>query len=284
MGIPCGGSQGASLKIGGMHLPTPSGPLMPRKQLAAELKRLREECAATLEDVANALLISTSKLSRLENAQGRPQARDVRDLINHYGIEGTEKAKQFMRWVRLSGQRAWWEDYADMIPGGLGDYLAIESEASVVRAYTIPVLPVLLQTTEYTRALLRRMEPLRSASELDQLLEVRSKRKKALEYRTDADPLRLIAVTHESSIRQMVGTADIMRKQLDRLIERSTMTNVEFRILPFSATPPFTSTCMWAYFEFENYDRDVVNVESHAGFATSRRLTWSDGTAGTTTS
>jgi transcriptional regulator with XRE-family HTH domain len=239
---------------------------MPRKQLAAELKRLREERGATLEEVATELMISTSKLSRLENAQGKPQARDVRDLIRHYGIQGTDKEKQFMRWVRAAGQRAWWEDYADTIPGGLGDYLATEAEASIVRVYTIPVLPVLLQTTDYTRALLRRMEPLRSSGELDQLLEVRAMRKAALKSRDGMSALRLIAVTHESSIRQQVGSAEIMREQLDYLVEQSGMPNVELRILPFSATPPFTSTCMYAYFEFEDYDRDIVSVETHAGF------------------
>jgi transcriptional regulator with XRE-family HTH domain len=237
---------------------------MPRKQLAAELKRLREERGATLEEVANELMISTSKLSRLENAQGKPQARDVRDLIRHYGIQ--DKEKLFMRWVRAAGQKAWWEDYADTIPGGLGDYLATEAEASIVRVYTIPVLPVLLQTTDYTRALLRRMEPLRSSGELDQLLEVRAMRKAALKSREEMAALRLVAVTHESSIRQLVGTAEIMREQLDYLVEQSGMPNVELRILPFSATPPFTSTCMYAYFEFEDYDRDIVSVETHAGF------------------
>ncbi|MEV4318513.1 helix-turn-helix transcriptional regulator [Actinocrispum sp. NPDC049592] len=242
------------------------GPLMPRKQLANALKELREASGATLEDVATALLISTSKLSRLENAQGKPQPRDVRDLIRHYRIENTDQARQLTRWARAAGERAWWEDYD--LSSGLSDYLATEAEASIARVYTIPVLPVLLQTREYTRALLKRMEPLRSPSELEQLLEVREKRKAALKSREDQDlaPLRLIAVTHESSVRQLVGSAEIMRGQLDYLIEQSGMSNVELRVLPFSATPPFTSTGMYAYFEFDDYDRDIVSVETHAGF------------------
>jgi hypothetical protein len=239
---------------------------MPRKKLAAELSQLRAESGETLEAVGTALLISTSKLSRLENAQGRPQARDVRDLIRHYGIENTKQADQFMRWVRAANKRAWWDDYTDTIPHGLDAYLATEAEASTVRVYTIPILPVLLQTLDYTKALLQRMEPWRSISELEQLLEIRSRRRQALEARQELPPLKLIAVTHESSIRQMVGNDDIMRDQLDYLTERSTLPNVDLRILPLSVTPPLTSTCMWAYFEFDDYDRDIVSIETHAGF------------------
>ncbi|TCO58729.1 helix-turn-helix domain-containing protein [Actinocrispum wychmicini] len=239
---------------------------MPRKQLATELRRLREEAGATLEQVARELMISTSKLSRLENAQGRPQPRDVRDLIRYYGLENTTKAEQFMRWVRTAGTRAWWDDYADTIPGGLDTYLATEAEASVIRVYTLPILPVLLQTLDYTRAFLRRTEPWRSSSEIEQLLEVRSRRRQALQFRDDLPPLKLIAVTHESSIRQLVGGPEIMRDQLDYLVDRSAMPNIRLQVLPFARTPPFTSTCMYAYFEFDDYDRDIVGIETHAGF------------------
>ncbi|MCE7008308.1 helix-turn-helix domain-containing protein [Kibdelosporangium philippinense] len=239
---------------------------MPRKQLGAELRVLRERKGVTLDDIAKELIISTSKLSRLENAQGRPQARDVRDLIRYFDIENTDQADRFMRWTRAANKRAWWDDYTEALEGDLDTYLATESEASIVRVYTIPILPVLLQTLEYTRALFKRSEPWRSASDIEQLLEVRSRRRQALESRPELAPLQLIAVAHESCIRQMVGSAEIMCTQLDYLVERSAKENIELRILPFSVTPPRTSTCMYAYFEFDEYDRDIVGVETHAGF------------------
>lgn len=243
------------------------GPVMPRKRLAAELRRLREADGRTLEEVASELMISTSKLSRLEKAQGSPQARDVRDLVRLYGVEDSDIADQLMRWVRAARRRAWWDDYSDAIAGGLDTHVAMEAEASIARVYTIPVLPVLLQTPDYTRALYERMERWRSLHDLEQLLQVRQRRQLALDTREGMAPLRLIAVTHESSIRQMVGSNEIMRAQLDHLVERSMVPNIEFRILPFRATPPFTSTCMYAYFEFDgSYDRDIVHIETHAGF------------------
>ncbi len=122
----------------------------------------------------------------------------------------------------------------------------MEAEAAVIRLCTIPVLPFLPQIPAYTRALYERMEPWHTAEELEKLLEVRNKRRLALDYRDGMFQLKLVAVTHESSIRQTMGSAAIVRAQLDNLIERSNSPDVELRTLPFASTPPFTCTCMWA--------------------------------------
>lgn len=243
------------------------GPVVPRKRLAEELRRLRDEAGLTLESVAAQLMVSTSKLSRLENAQGSPQGRDVRDLIKLYGIEGTTLAELLMRWVRAARKQGWWNDYPQSIVGGLDAHLAYETEAEVERVYTIPVLPVLLQTVDYTRALCGSMEPWRTGDEVEQLIEIRLRRQAALEQRDDLPPLRLIAVTHEASVHQLVGSKEIMHAQLDYLVERSTASNIDLRVLPFAISPPFTSTCMYALLEFgEAMDRDVLHIETHAGF------------------
>ncbi|MBN6035277.1 helix-turn-helix transcriptional regulator [Amycolatopsis sp. 195334CR] len=246
---------------------TIQGPVIPRRRIAEHLRRLREEAGRTLEEVASELLISTSKLSRLENAQGSPQSRDVRDLIRLYGIEGTELADKLMRWARNAGKQGWWADYSQTLPSGLDSHIAYETEASVARVYTIPMLPVLLQTPAYIRAIYRSAEPWWSDHDIEELLKVRLLRQSALTSRENQPPLKLIAITHESSVHQLVGTKEIMREQLDHLVERSTEPNIEFRIFPFSSPPLFTSTCMYAYFEYSDaMDRDVVNVETHAGF------------------
>jgi transcriptional regulator with XRE-family HTH domain len=249
-------------------MPSMQGPIVPRRRIADTLKRLRDESGCTLEDVAETLLISTSKLSRLENAQGSPQLRDVRDLVRFYGIEETQLAVQLMRWVKASGRQGWWTDYSQTnSTPGLEAHLAYESEATVARIYTIPLLPVLLQTPEYARAMYASSEPWWSATEVDRLVELRERRKRALVEREGAEPLRLVAVTHECSIRQFVGSAGIMRAQLDYLVERSTAPNIELRVFPSSRAPLFTSTCMYAYFEFaDDLDRDIVHIETHAGF------------------
>jgi transcriptional regulator with XRE-family HTH domain len=244
-----------------------TGPLVPRQRLAQELRRLREEANLTLEQVATALEFSTSKLSRLENAQGSPRARDIRDLAQFYGIAGTDLADKLNRWVRAARRQGWWNSYPDEIWPGLDAHLAYESDATIARVYTIPILPVLLQVPDYTRAYYRSREPWHSEETLDQLIEIRARRQAALHSREGQPPLELVAVTHEASLRQRVGSVQTMRAQLDELLERSTAPNIQLYVLPFTAQPVLTCTCSYAYFEYgEEIDQDVVHIETHAGF------------------
>jgi len=219
-----------------------------------------------LAEAAQDLMMSSSKLSRLENAQGKPLPRDIRDIIRYYRIEGTPLAGRLERWVKAAQSRGWWTNFDDEVVGGLDAHLAYEVDAAVERVYTIPFIPVLLQTLDYARAVYRDMEH-RPESDIEQLLAIRLRRQEALRGREGLDPLRLIAVTHESSLRQVVGSPAIMRAQLDALAERSAVPNVTLRVLPFTAKPAFSMTCMYAHFGYKDAgESDIVHIETHAGF------------------
>jgi hypothetical protein len=141
----------------------------------------------------------------------------------------------------------------------------------------------LLQTVDYSRAIFENMEH-RSADyanasfedtepsskeEVLELVKIRKRRQEVLSQRDGLDPLKLVAVMHESALRQSVGSPEILREQLGALLERSTAPNVSLYVLPFSASPVFTMTCMYAYFEYpgdDSLEQDVVHVETHAGF------------------
>lgn len=240
------------------------GPVVPRRRIAQELRRLREKSGRTLEEVATELMISTSKLSRLENAQGNPKPRDVRDLIRLYGVEGTALADKLQSWTNAAQEQNRWS-HKD-IPAELGTHLAYESEAATARVYTIPTVPVLLQTAEYSRAYYRESQPQMTSSQIDGYVELRQRRQKALDQREGRPPLTLVAVVHESALYQLVGSTTIMRRQLEHLIERSGAPNIEVRVFPFSAPPLFSSSCTYGYFEFsEPADTDVVDIDSHGG-------------------
>ena len=251
-----------------------TGPLGPRRGIAATVKKLREDSGKNLAGVAKDLMISTSKLSRLENAQGRPLPRDIRDIIVYYEIDGTPLAARLRRWVEAAQETGWWTDFDDEVLGpvlgelGLDTHLAYEAEATVERTYTLPFLPALLQTPEYARAIFRNMER-RSDDEIEQLVDLRVRRQEALRHRDGLAPLRLVAVTHESTLRQAVGEPEILTAQLDALLERSEAENISLRVLPFAAMPVLTMTCMYAYFEYQgdnDPEQDVVHIETHAGF------------------
>jgi transcriptional regulator with XRE-family HTH domain len=245
-----------------------TGPLGPRRAIASALKRLREDRGKLLTEVSQDLMISTSKLSRLENAQGRPLPRDIRDLIRYYKIEDAPLAIRLERWVKAAQRPGWWTDFDDKVTEGLDAHLAYETDAAVERVYTLPFFPVLLQTSDYARAVFREMDG-RSENQIEQLLEIRLRRQAALRSREGLEPLKLIAVTHESTLRQVVGSPGIMRQQLQELAERSTAPNVWLRVLPFTAKPIFSMTCMYAYLEYEDAgESDIVHIETHAGFFT----------------
>lgn len=210
--------------------------------------------------------MSTSKLSRLENAQGRPHPRDIEDMIRYYGIEGTSQATQLEEWVEAAQRPGWWTDYDEEVVGPLDAHLAYEVDAVVARVYTIPFAPALLQTLDYARVVFRDMEH-RSEREIRELLEIRVRRQEALRRRENQKPLRLVAVMHETALRQVVGSRNVMRAQLDQLLERSAAPNVDLRVLPFTAKPTFAMTCMWAYFEYEDAgESDIVHIEAHTRF------------------
>jgi transcriptional regulator with XRE-family HTH domain len=245
-----------------------TGPLGPRRAIAAAVRKLREDRGKLLNEVAQDLMMSSSKLSRLENAQGRPLPRDIRDVIRYYEIEGTPEAARLERWVQAAQRTGWWTGFDDEAIEGLDAHLAYEVDAAVERVYTLPFLPALLQTLDYARAVFRDMEH-RPEEEIRQLLQVRVRRQEALRSREQLEPLRLVAVTHESSLRQVVGSPDIMRQQLDELVKRSAARNISLRVLPFTAKPTFSMTCMYAYFEYKDAgESDIVHIETHAGFFT----------------
>ena len=250
-----------------------TGPLGPRRNIAAALRQLREDSGKNLNEVAEDLMISTSKLSRLENAQGKPQQRDIRDAIQYYGIDGTPMAGNLRRWVASAQRQGWWTDFDDEVLGnplgglGLDAHLGYEADAKVERIYTLPFVPALLQTNEYAEAIYRDMEH-RSADEIGQLLDVRARRKQALISREGLEPLELVAVTHESTLHQKVGSLRILRDQLDALVEGSTAEHVSLHVLPYEAGPVSTMTCMYAYFEYQDaeLEQDVVHIETPAGY------------------
>ena len=254
-------------------MPPVSGPLGPRRRIATILSNWRRESGQSLAEVKEVTLISTSKLSRLENAEGKPQLRDVRDLIRFYGKEGTPQAGRLERWVKAAEIPGWWTSFDDEVlqdRGRLDTHLAYEADAAVERVYTLPFVPVLLATDSYAEAVYREMER-RPEDQIGPLMDIRRKRKEALKQREGLDPLKLIAVTHECTLRQIVGSPKVLRDQLDELLDRSYDENISLYVFPFSAKPVFSMTCMYAYFEYQdpqNLEQDLVHIETHAGFWT----------------
>lgn len=239
-------------------MPSPQGPLLPRRRLGAELKRLRGN--RTLEDVAAETLISTSKLSRLENGQGVPQPRDVRDLTNAYGADRVT-AERLRRWMNEGRRQAWWKEFSDVLSDAADTFLDYESGASVVRTYAPMLLPGLLQTEAYATQVMQTLSPHLSRDEVGKLVEVRLRRQEIL---LAEEPTRLLAVVDEAAIRRAaaMGSPEGARQQLLHLRETSLRKNVSLRVLPLDAGLHPGVMGLFTIFQFaDDIDRDVVIVE-----------------------
>ena len=150
----------------------------------------------------------------------------------------------------------------------LDTHLAYEADAAVLRVYTLPFCRPCFKRTLTRR---RRIGTWRPARADRSAHEDSARPEEAREQRDGLDPLKLVAVTHECTLRQIVGSPEIMRDQLDELLVRSRDDNVSLYVFPFSAKPTFAMTCMWAYFEYqdpENLEQDLVQIETPAGFFT----------------
>ena len=134
----------------------------------------------------------------------------------------------------------WWTDFSDdVLKNRLDTHLAYEADAAILRVYTLPFLPALLQTDAYAEAVYRDLED-RPEDQIGQLMDIRRGRKEALKQREGLEPLKLVAVTHECTLRQTVGSPEIMRNQLDELLVRSRDDNVRlcvFRSRPSRRSP-----------------------------------------------
>src|SRR5436305_257783 len=126
-----------------------AGPTLLRRQLGAELRRLRARVHRTPADVKTALGWSESKLSRIETAATGINNADLDSLLDYYGAEASERERLFA----LHGQarrRPWWEAYGDALPDAYQTFIGFESEATAIYNFEAQLIPGLLQTAEYS--------------------------------------------------------------------------------------------------------------------------------------
>ncbi|MEU3402861.1 helix-turn-helix transcriptional regulator [Streptomyces sp. NPDC006670] len=202
-------------------------PTISRRRLGSELRRLRESSGMTTQQVAEHLLISQPKISLLENGRRLVKPRDVRDLCRLYGVQDQRSVDRLLRLARESGQQGWWNAYGD-IP--YGPYIGMEAEAAAIRLYEPLVIPGLLQTPDYARAVIAGTIPHATAEQAAARLQVRLRRQDRLG--APRDPLRLWAVLDESALRRVVGSREVMREQLDHLNRLGGRPHITVQVLP----------------------------------------------------
>ncbi len=241
-----------------------SSPTVKRRRLAAELRHLREASKLTIDEVAERLEWSTAKISRIENARVSVLPRDVKFLLNVYGVTDTDDAWDVLTSLaRESRQKGWWQQYGGAVPDWFEVYVGLEAEATTIWEYATEFVPGMLQTKEYARAVHRAQLMTATAEEIDRLVTVRLARQELLE---SDDAPQFWLVLNEAVIRRMVGGRQTMHAQLERLIEASSLPNVTLQIVPFSAGAHPAMDGAFILFSFrEPTDPNIVYTEYHTG-------------------
>jgi transcriptional regulator with XRE-family HTH domain len=203
-----------------------------RLVLGARLRQLREAAGLSPEDAGKVIRASRSKISRLENGRTGGKTRDIADLLTRYGVSDDAERATMLALAEHASAGSWWQDYADVVPAWLEQYLDLERAASLIRTYEVAYIPGLLQTGDYARAVLRSADPAAPDAVTERRAELRLARQRVL--RADV-PARLWAVIDETALRRPVGGGAVMRAQIAHLIEASRLPNVNIQVLPLSA-------------------------------------------------
>ncbi|MEU8522635.1 helix-turn-helix transcriptional regulator [Streptomyces sp. NBC_01216] len=232
-------------------------PTVRRRRLGQELRRLREQKNMTAEQVAERLLVSQSKISRLENGRRSISQRDVRDLCGVYEVEDERVVESLMQMAKDSRQQGWWHAFGD-IPYSV--YIGLETDAESLRVYEPQIIPGLLQTHGYAEAVIRGALPESAPADIDKRVTVRTRRQERI--RDDERHLRLWAVIDEGALRRIVGNKRLMIEQLEHLVEQSLLPHVTVQVLPFDMGAHPGISGHYAILEFpDTSDSSVVYIE-----------------------
>lgn len=225
--------------------------------LGQELRRLRELKGMTAEEVAERLLVSQSKISRLENGRRSISQRDVRDLCGVYEVEDVRIVDSLMQMAKDSRQQGWWHSFGD-IPYSV--YIGLETDAASLRVYDPQVVPGLLQTRPYAEALIAGALPETATGDIDKRVQVRLRRQERIS--APENPLRLWTVLDEAALRRAVGNRSLMREQLEHLVEQSQLPHVTVQVIPFDMGAHPGLNGQYAILEFPDAaDSSVVYIE-----------------------
>jgi transcriptional regulator with XRE-family HTH domain len=239
--------------------PETRSPTVRRRELGGLLRSLRTAEGLTVEQVAERLMCSPSKVSRMETGYRGPTIRDIRDLCDLYGVTSISDRDFLMELARESKQQGWWRKYSST---DVGAYVA-EEEAASIKRYDSTIVPGLLQTADYARAGFERAWPRHSPNTIEQQVEARFTRQRMLIERSDS--VQLQSILDEAVLHRVVGGSTVMRAQLDRLIEVSELANVTIQVMPYEIGAHPATDSNFSILDFIGSMPSVVYVEGLVG-------------------
>jgi transcriptional regulator with XRE-family HTH domain len=241
----------------------PDAPPVRRRLLGASLRRLREGAGYTLDDAARILECDRSKISRIETGQRGIRPKELRELLTEYGVE-QRRADALLTIARQASQTGWWQFYSHVLDDAYQDFISLEASTQAMWTYEAQLVPGLLQTEDYARAIAAASLVAETQDQREQYVQARLTRQQIL---TRDAPLQFWAILSEGALRQMVGGPQVMNAQLRYLVEVATSRpNVNLQVLPFAAGAHAATSGPFVIMKFpEAPDLGVVYLEGQTG-------------------
>ena len=217
------------------------GSVVLRIALGAQLRRLREAAGLSREEAAYRIRASAPKISRMELGRVRFKERDIVDLLALYGVGGEAETAEYVALARRANADGWWQRDRDLLPSWFETYLGMEQAATLIRVFEAQFVPVLLQSEEYARAVVRLGYT--GEAEIERRVQLRLRRQQVLD---GPAPPRVWVVLDEAVLRRRVADAAVVRRQLDHLLDLSAHPAVTLQVAALDRAPhhgaggPFT--------------------------------------------
>lgn len=203
-------------------------PTFVRFQLGAQLRRVREDAGVTAEQAAEVIEVSASTLRRIEAGRVGIKGPALNALLDRYGVTDAELRETLLSMAKTGKQRGWWAKYGDL-PSSYRQYIGLESAAEEVQNFETLVVPGLLQTPDYARAMMAEdpFEP--SPDAVERRVAVRMQRQELI----TSGRLRLVAVLDEAVLHRQIGGPSVTAAQLTALLDAGKRWNVTLQVIPF---------------------------------------------------
>jgi transcriptional regulator with XRE-family HTH domain len=207
-------------------------PTVLRMILGRQLQTLREKAGLSYQQAAEVIYSSEWTVRRMERAEGGLKPLTVKALLIAYGVTDVREIDTFLALARDASRPGWWHSYSDVLPDWFKVAVGLEESASLIRAYQPQVVPGLLQTEKYVRAITAASFPSDKEQDSERKVALRLARQDLLNRQS---PPEYLVVIEETVLRRPIGGADVMRGQIGHLIEMAGRPSVSIQVLPFSA-------------------------------------------------
>ncbi|MEU7632566.1 helix-turn-helix transcriptional regulator [Nocardia sp. NPDC049220] len=231
--------------------------------LGGRMRRLREVCGISLEEAGEAIRGSHSKISRLELGRTGFRERDLVDLLDLYGVTDGDERAEFRHLAEQANTSGWWHRDTDWLPKWFDTYLGLEQGAQLIRCYEPRVVPELLQTADYARALLTLAHPQEDGESIERRVSLRMRRQEIL---TRPDPPQLWLIVEEAALRRRIGGSQVWLAQLERVLSAAEPPNVTVQVLADHVGGPALADGAFTILRFGESDLpDIVYLQQLTG-------------------